>query len=102
MNRISFPYAIQWLKAIGPENRKLLKVISVQGRGSLNYRWVSAGRFLAIVKKAGIHDLPEGIVKSYYIESTVNDFGRPRSKWAAASEEIERLHSNFGDTPEEL
>lgn len=64
-NRICFPHVIEWLKAIGPENRKLLQTISVQSRGSAKFRWVSGRRFFAIVRKGGIDDIPEGLLKAF-------------------------------------
>lgn len=101
VNEIRFPHALKWLKAIGPENRKSLRTISIRG-GSLNYRWVSARRFLALIAKEGIDDIPEGAVKSFYIESKTNQFGRPETRWVEATSEIEELHSDFGDEPEAL
>lgn len=101
INKICFPYALRWLKAIGPENRKLLQTISIKG-GTLNYRWISARRFIAVMEKEGIDDLPEGVVNSFHLDTVVNQFGRAETKWVEVSQEMDELHSDFGDRPEAL
>ena len=94
---VEFPYVQRWLKAIGPENRNLLKTVSIRG-GSLNYRWYSARRFVALMAKRGI-DLPDNVVSSFHL-TRENDFGRCDMVWVKATSDLESSHSDFGDYPE--
>lgn len=98
VNEIRFPHALRWLRAIGPENRRLLRTLTIRG-GCLATRWVSARRFLAVMAKEGI-DVPEDIVASFHQVDNANEFGRSQISWVKATPEQEEEHSNFGNEPD--
>lgn len=88
--RVSYPLAKRWLRAIGPDNVRLLRHVTVLfgGYGHLKGN-AAAMRFDIMMARAGI-ELPESCVKTYWQgHDRHRDDEHAANKWKVSPEQKE-------------